>query len=679
MSDSTIVLNGSRGVFRLADIRIAETGNGVIGCFPVELPAYDRACHYAPFQKYAINPGQELWPEGYNQCQPLAVDDLSGAKCGGMFALLRLIDGGYLALLPLATSEYMAYFTSCGGRFCVEVAHWGIGGYAGSPAVLAWAQDDNPYVACERVWREALRLSEIRQGVALRTDKAYPEPFEYLGWCSWEQYKEGINDRLMVETLLELDSSTVPVRWLMVDDGHQNFTPPTAADLELPEIPGEISPVQMKKRLTGFGVDPSKFSNGWKRLKEAQAGTEITWLGVWLNFNGYWGGIDVGSDFGDLEDTLLDLGDGVRQPSGEEGADRFYDAYVAAQQQAGFDFIKVDNQASNIVFYQGKVESAVPYAVANHRALEKACAKRLNGLINCMAHNTLGLFNTRESAVTRCSEDYLFEDEWRGKMHLFNSFGNMMLFGPTVWGDHDMFHSTDAFAGAVMARSKALSGGPVYLSDDAAQIDAEAVQPLSLSDGRILRPAAPAVPLPDSLFMDPYKDNAAFRVVAPLRHGTAVVALYNLTHPEKPVSGTVSADDYRWAGGMLQNGAPEWDAPEGIVIYDVLNCMVVADHETVSLPGFGDGLYLLCPIRKGWAVIGNPEKYLCSEAVETVDAEGGTLALELYEPCDVLVWSQGDEAPVADGPVERVGSNLWKIGATETKVAVKRAEEWVCS
>lgn len=674
-----IQIDAPQGVFRPDAIRLNETDKGVIGRFPLELPAYEKASYYAPFQKYSINPGQELWPEGYNQCQPLAVTDLSDAKRGGMFALIQLEGGDYLALLPLVTQDCMAYLSSDDGQLCVELAHWGTGGFSGSPALLAWAQNDNPYVACEQVWREALRLPEIREGVCLRSDKKYPEPFEYLGWCSWEQYREDISETLMLDTLRKLDQSDVPVRWLMVDDGHQNFTQPSAADLNLPEILGEIAPFQMKKRLTDFGVDAQKFSNGWKTLKEAQAETNIDWLGVWLNFNGYWGGIDAASGFGPLEDALLDLGDGVRQPAGGDAARRFYDAYIEAQEAAGFDFVKVDNQASNIIFYKDKVDEAVPFAVANHRALEQACEKRLDGLINCMAHNSLGLFNTQASAVTRCSEDYLLADEWRGKMHLFNSYGNMILFGPTVWGDHDMFHSNDRFAGAVMARSKALSGGPVYLSDEADHINVDAVKPLCLSDGHVLRPQAPAVPLPDSLFLDPYKDDTAFRVIAPLRHGIAAVALYNLTYPEKPVEGGVWAEDYRWAGGMLQDGSPEWDAPEGIVIYDVQNHAMVEAGRREILEGFGDRLYLLCPIREGWAVIGNPDKYLCSEVVESVEIDENGMTLCLREPGDILFWTRADALSSSDGLVEAVGSNVWKICATGTRVTVQRSEELVCS
>ena len=57
------------------------------------------------------------------------------------------------------------------------------------------------------------------------------------------------------------------------------------------------------------------------------------------------------------------------------------------------------------------------------------------------------------------------------------------------------------------------------------------ILPLCYKDGRILRPLAPAAPLPESLFIEPAKD--PYRVVAPLANESAAVVVYNLTEPER--------------------------------------------------------------------------------------------------------------------------------------------------
>ena len=187
------------------------------------------------------------------------------------------------------------------------------------------------------------------------------------------------------------------------------------------------------------------------------------------------------------------------------------------------------------------------------------------------AHGGLYVFNTRYSAVTRCSMDYGEGNADKAKNHLNQSFCNMLWLGQTVWGDHDMFHSSDPYSGRIMAVSKALSGGPIYLSDNPTNFVGNFIRPLCYEDGRLLRPLAPAVPLPDSIFIDPFHQPVPFGVVAPLSGNCAAIAVYNLmaTDAVTKVSAFVSADDYAAASGMIQPAIPPWKIlPEGLIAYD---------------------------------------------------------------------------------------------------------------
>ena len=51
----------------------------------------------------------------------------------------------------------------------------------------------------------------------------------------------------------------------------------------------------------------------------------------------------------------------------------------------------------------------------------------------------------------------------------------------------------------------------------------ELVRRLCLADGRILRAAEPAVPTPESIFIDSYQSDRAFRALAPIDRESAVV------------------------------------------------------------------------------------------------------------------------------------------------------------
>ena len=154
------------------------------------------------------------------------------------------------------------------------------------------------------------------------------------------------------------------------------------------------------------------------------------------------------------------------------------------------DFVKIDVQAEYLKQADG-LDNPVHHNTKCSEALEKACRQTGLELINCMAQGTVNIQNTRHSAVTRCSIDYKMGDEAMGKSHLLQSYANTLWLGQTAWPDHDMFHSTDPSSARLMAISKAVSGGPVYLSDPADKLNPEHIMPLVWSDGLLLRPLAP--------------------------------------------------------------------------------------------------------------------------------------------------------------------------------------------
>ncbi len=672
-AEAAIDLTGAsaaQGVF-VADVTAAPSPDGLLFSKALRLPKFRKACYYAPFQKYAIDPTLDLWPEGYNQCHPLPVDDLRNAKRGGMFLIIELANGEYLSLLPVVTHASMAWLRGDGDGLLLEAGHWGTDGWTGDLPLLGWARDRNLYRACETVWRTVLKHSEVKNLARMRSEKTYPEPQRYLGWCSWEEFKWDIGEDVLVNAIRAIDASPVPIRWVLVDDGHIDEGAVAKGAIDENGQNGEVPIQESERRLFSLEVNPHRFPRGWQPVIEARQKTKIRWLGVWLNFNGYWGGIHRENALGAINDSLIETSAGALQPGPVEGSSAaFYDAFIERQKREGFDFVKVDNQAKNVTFYRGHVPNAVQATMENHRALENAVSRNMATMINCMAHNNLCAFSSRHSQITRCSEDYKKGDLWRAKHHLNNSFANMLWLGQTVWGDHDMFHSSDEAANGVMARSKAISGGPIYLSDHPEDIRLEMVKPLCLDDGRLLQPLAPAVPLPESIFINTYEDDRAYRVIAPLSHGCAAIAAYNLTHPEKPVSGQISAADYSSAGAMMQDGKFEWSLPEeGLVAYDVKRRAVHrlgGEDISYTIDKFGDEFFILCPIRNGMAVIGMEGKHLPPQAIESIVRRGAAVELRLKEPGSVLVWT---ERALADGV--DLGNGLWRVSSEALSLTIR--------
>jgi len=600
--------------------------DGILKTFSLRAPTFKRGVCFALGNA-------AKWPAGANRVMPWILDgDAGKLRRGALFLLLELRNGRYMALLPIACPDAMSWFETDGaGALRLASGTLGTAPFEGTRPVLSWSVSDNPYAACAKAWRAGLEAAGGNASPP-RWEKAYPEIFRYLGWCSWEQYHKKINAAVLLKAADGLEKVDVPVRWMLVDDGHEAL-----------EGGG----------LRSFVPDGKKFPDGWAPLLAHRSKGKLKWFGLWHCDQGYWGGIAAENDFGGLKRYLERLPSGIRMPKpSAEAIERFYEAYMASVAEYGFDFVKIDNQAATLARYRGvpnAVAAATEYAVAR----ERAAARYFDGaLINCMAHNAVCAFRTVGSAATRCSVDYSKGAVLKGKRHIWQSFMNTLWLGQTVWPDHDMFHSSDPACGALMAISKALSGGPVYLSDEPADIRTDLVSPLCLEDGELLRPEAPGFPLPDSIFIDPIYGGKCFRVVAPLPHRSAAVALFDLLGgPGKTLEGLVEPGDYCWRGGLSRGfAAPEGIPPEGLVAYDwrAGKGRVLDKPWKIEMKGFSCELVIIAPVVDGWAVIGRSDKYLSTAAVENIAFSQKRLSVTLKEPGPLVVYS-AKGAPAAEG------------------------------
>jgi sugar phosphate isomerase/epimerase len=656
----------------------ATPRDGILKSYRIQMPPYDSVCYFA-----ADESGVRGWPKlpgNANRILPWIIRQKAAGLFRpdyvqnpavrrptrqGVFALFQLESGEFLALLPLAGAETMSWLEwDEDGNLLVRLGTFGTAPVQTDAPLLAWARSADPYAASREVWAEALACPQIEGRTAWRREKYYHQPFRYLGWCTYEQFRlerRELSAALLTDTLTALENSDVPIRWVLVDAGHDSLR---------------------NSRLTSFAPDAVRFPQGWTPVMAKRRPDKIRWLGLWHCFEGQLKNLDPENDFGVLLSShLMCMGDGSLLPKDDpESAAAFYDAFIGSVQRYGFDFAKVDFQTSNLAAYVGQA-NAVRASAHNSQALERAADRDLNGLINCMAHNPVCFFNTRSSAVTRSSIDYHMGNASEAKSHLLQSYANTLWMGQTVWPDHDMFHSSDPYCGRMMAVSKALSGGPVYLSDAPNALVAEYIRPLCYSDGELLRPLAPAVPLPDSVFTDVLNEPQAYRVIAPLANGAAAIALYNLNarDEETTLRAAVRAEDYRHAGGMMQPYPGVFDLPpEGLVAYDWYagRGARLEDDWSVTLKGFSDALVLLTPIRHGWSVIGRADKYLAPAAVTSIQAKANKLTVTLEQSGPLLVYSVAP--PSSDrGTVTAQGGNIWRIdlpvGRSEYRVVLTRA------
>lgn len=148
-------------------------------------------------------------------------------------------------------------------------------------------------------------------------------------------------------------------------------------------------------------------------------------------------------------------------------------------------------------------------------------------LTGCMCHSTENLLNYYETSMVRASDDFYPKDMAAQTVHLVSCAYNSVMLGEIATSDWDMFHSKHPFAG-MHAAARAISGGPVYVSDSPGNHDADLLARLVLPNGGILRAQIPARPTVDCLFSDVQRDGVTAMKLWSMNKVGAVAGLFNV-------------------------------------------------------------------------------------------------------------------------------------------------------
>ncbi len=651
----------------------AIPNKGVLSTFSVALPEYKSVVYISTI-------GKEKILDGMNRVYSWAAKDLKtmvtkgfepDSKAGGepsrngLLALFKLKNDEFLLLQGITSPSAMSYFViSDDGKLNINLATFGTDAVSGDIPLITYAKGKNVYDVFQQAWVNAINTKAIKGRTAMRHQKVYPEMFKYLGWCSWEQYHTNVSSDLMVDAMQKIEKSPSPIRWVLLDHGHQhNYT--TADGMN-------------SGRMISFKGNPVTFPNGFKDMNNLKS-NKIKWTGIWHTMNAHWQGLHPKHEIPELEPHLVKIGkknqeeaSEVMMPKGDSISSKmFYNTLVGSAKRDGFDFVKIDNQNRQMAFYQG-MSNPVQIVSQHAQSLECAAKEFSKGMMNCFCLDFLSLMNTKYSATSRVSVDYLLNNEAKAKSHLLQSYQNTLWMGQAVWPDHDMFHSSDKFCGRMMAVSKAMSGAPIYLSDAPVDFQDQLILPLCHSDGELLRPLAPAIPLPESVMLSALTTPQAYRVVAPLQNGAASFVAYNLMNPSptENVSTAILEKDYENAGLFIQPKAQSWKATkEGLVYFDWYEqkgAKLVNEYK-FDLLGFSDKLIQLSPIKKGWSVVGNPNKYLAANAVKSIIYGKKELKIVMHESGALVVYNLSPISCSEATKIENIGNGLWKLELPELK------------
>ncbi|REE00143.1 Sip1-related alpha-galactosidase [Marinoscillum furvescens] len=647
------------GIFSINKQEFTPDSVGVIATIPIKLPAYEKGMYYRPFSDRVAsgNRMEALWfsspaeLQNYELKRPREDDNMQF----GAFMLLRKTNGQFLAVMPLVSKEVGNTFSVKDSAFYLQTATYGTDTVDIEIPLLAYAEDESPYAATRRVWELAKSHPVLAGQINWRSDKTFPEPFQYLGWCSWEHFRQKINEDIIANSIKDIQQSDLPIRWVMVDDGYLH---------------------QHKGQLLSFGVDEKKFPNGWGPITQLKD-DKVKWLGIWRNFNGYMGGISPDHTMTELAPQLEESMWQSRKRSllttkvSQAASDQFYEKMINDTYDNGFDIIKVDFQSDNWRYNSGK-SNAIRAVYQNQKALEEQVKAKGLHMINCIAMQNFNVFHQTYSSVIRSSVDYK-NDLDRVDLTLAQNFTNALWLGHVHWTDQDMFHTSFKETARLMAVARAVSGGPVYLSDETKNIDDTYLKPLMYEDGRLLGTLAPAVPLPETLMQDPYTGGEAFRVIAPLKNQSAVILAFNLNR-DTEVQASFMVEDYTHASGMLQPYEGKWEIPaEGLLLYDYFEqkAQMLNGEYTFSLGTRQEKLVQLSPIQKGWSIIGRADKYLGASSYTLQSISADRVVIDVEEAGPVLIWAK-DKVPVSEQlTFEAVGNGLWKGTPLDTVDALR--------
>ncbi|KAJ6419147.1 hypothetical protein OIU84_029289 [Salix udensis] len=488
----------------------------------------------------------------------------------------------YVLLLPLLEGPFRASFQPGDDDnvdVCVESGSTQVRG-AGFRSVVYMHGGDDPYI----LMKEAMKVVRMHLGTfKLLEEKTPPGIVDKFGWCTWDAFYLTVHPQGIWEGVKGLVEGGCPPGLVLIDDGWQSIShdeDPITEEGMNATVAGEQMPCRLLKFQENYKfrdyVSPKSLAIGSKEkgmgafikdLKEEFSSVDSVY--VWHAFCGYWGGLrpnvpglppaqvvkpvlspGLEMTMKDLAvDKILSTGVGLVPP---EIVDQMYEGLHSHLEKVGIDGVKVDvihqdkrvtaalELYRNIMLlemvcenYGGRVDMAKAYFKAFTASVRKHF--KGNGVIASMEHcNDFMFLGTEAISLGRVGDDFWCTDPsgdpngtfWLQGCHMVHCAYNSLWMGNFIHPDWDMFQSTHPCA-EFHAASRAISGGPIYVSDAVGEHNFPLLKKLVLSDGSILRCDYHALPTRDCLFENPLHDGKTMLKIWNLNKFTGVIGAFN--------------------------------------------------------------------------------------------------------------------------------------------------------
>ena len=551
--------------------------------------------------------GAVRWMADYRRseywCSPAFGTDFSDIPDDTQGLIYEKDTGMFGVILPVVSENYKCVLAGDQeGCILAKLFSWNDGMTTCNALAFLWAEGENPYDLLESCARVGLKLSGTNY--CSRKERRYPELFEYLGWCSWDAFEIRVDEQGLIQKCRELRDKNIPVKWAIIDDMWAEVRDFYHVDYKDRK---EMFHLMHASKLYDFRADPIRFPNGLKHCIEEMNKYGFT-VGMWYPTTGYWMGVDPdGAFYHRHKELFMQAEDGRVVPSCDR--DKAYLYYTVIHdylQKCGAEFVKIDNQSMTRRFYknQGPVGQV---ARQFHDAMEASVVEHFdNQMINCMGMASEDMWNRSVSPVSRCSSDFQPEArEWFTR-HITQCAYNCLIQGQFYYCDWDMWWTDDGQA-EKNSILRAVSGGPIYVSDMLGRSRREVLMPLVLEDGRILRCDRPGMPAKDCLTKDPVSSGKLFKIQN-LCNGSGVIAAFNLDEEDRAVTGTISPDDVEGLSGEEFAVYEHFSREMRIVKRGERFELELKDNDAYKV-------YVVVPLQDGNGMIGRIDKFISPKTV----------------------------------------------------------------
>ncbi|OZJ02962.1 hypothetical protein BZG36_04518 [Bifiguratus adelaidae] len=451
----------------------------------------------------------------------------------------------YVILIPITTSGINTYLRSdFDGCLYFHVKPDYDRPEGGARFILALIEND---VDPQQVIGQMMRyiVTHVLQAqMPLENDAPSSVFMHRLGYCTWNAFMFDISEANLLKTVESLKKHEVPVGYLIIDDGWLTLK---------------------NGRLAAFEADPEKFPNGLAHAISLARKTlpSIQKVGIWHTLWGYWSGTSLDSDMAKYDP--IDISNTGLIPA--HGVEQFYEDFYAFLHDAGVELVKVDNQAALDkidwgVYEEMQGKPTSPLWILYQSALAKATNKHFdNHIVYCMALTPRYFFDVfshmdrdphQPKAMLRNTDDFFPNIPQSHAWHIYTNAMCTLLTSafPNFILDWDMFETRHAF-GDFHAASRAISGGPVYITDHPDKHNETVVRGLvaqnSSGEWLLLRSEHPPRLSPSCIFNDAREESPLFKFYNQ-NNDWRVLAVYNLH--SIPKLHAITPDDVGIIGGQ---------------------------------------------------------------------------------------------------------------------------------